>query len=320
MCCQLNQHPGRQPGPHRVHRRFVLECLPGRSSRHCQERGRGGSLSAAQHGRDAGHRHGRPDLRPCGSQDAIGVAAVDVADAGGTGGVFNGTESVETFSSDGPRRIFFEADGTPITAGNFLIHRRAGVAEAGPDRSRRRRDLSPRLFGFPRHLGGCAARRGDCGLDGGGRRWPANVTQAALRTAMTSGTAVLDIEATGVDRDSGAGIVMAPGAVDAVAVAVADRNLAPTVTSTLTDRTFASGADAVMIDLDDIFDDPNDDTLTTRCRCALRTGGDLGRVGADADADESELPVVVTVRGERSRWSDQDAELLGHRDRREPGL
>ena len=49
---------------------------------------------------------------------------------------------------------------------------------------------------------------------------PAKVTPAALRTAMTSGTAVLDIEATGVDRDSGAGIVMAPGAVDAVDVAV----------------------------------------------------------------------------------------------------
>ena len=38
---------------------------------------------------------------------------------GGAGGVFNGTESVRTSSSDGPRRIFFEPDGTPITRGNF---------------------------------------------------------------------------------------------------------------------------------------------------------------------------------------------------------
>ena len=89
---------------------------------------------------------------------------------------------------------------------------------------------------------------------------PENVTQDELRTAMTG--AALDIEETGVDRDSGAGIVMAPGAVDAVDVAVADRNLAPTMTSTLADRTFASGADAVTIDLEDVFDDPNDDTLT----------------------------------------------------------
>ena len=71
---------------------------------------------------------------------------------------------------------------------------------------------------------------------------PANVTPAALRTAMTG--AALDIEATGVDRDSGAGIVMAPGAVDAVDVAVADRNGAPTVSGTISDRTLAPGGAA----------------------------------------------------------------------------
>src|SRR5262249_98064 len=32
------------------------------------------------------------------------------------GGIAN---PVETFSSDGPRRVFFNPDGTPITAGNF---------------------------------------------------------------------------------------------------------------------------------------------------------------------------------------------------------
>ena len=79
---------------------------------------------------------------------------------------------------------------------------------------------------------------------------------------MTSGTAVLDIETTGVDRDSGAGIVMAPGAVDAVDVAVADRNGAPTVENAVSDRTFAPGDAAVDIDLEDVFDDPDDDTPT----------------------------------------------------------
>lgn len=33
---------------------------------------------------------------------------------------FTGTEPVETFSSDGPRRIFYNADGSAITPGNFL--------------------------------------------------------------------------------------------------------------------------------------------------------------------------------------------------------
>ena len=74
---------------------------------------------------------------------------------------------------------------------------------------------------------------------------PDLVTLEQLRTGMTSGTAVLDIETTGVDRDSGAGIVMALGAVDAVDLAVADRNGAPTVESAQSNRTFAPGDDAV---------------------------------------------------------------------------
>ena len=32
---------------------------------------------------------------------------------------FNSTNQIEPFSSDGPRRVFFQADGTPITPGNF---------------------------------------------------------------------------------------------------------------------------------------------------------------------------------------------------------
>ena len=53
------------------------------------------------------------------AEKAITVAAVGVQSARGTGGVFNGTESVRRSNSDGPRRIFFEAVGTPITAGDF---------------------------------------------------------------------------------------------------------------------------------------------------------------------------------------------------------
>jgi Subtilase family len=53
----------------------------------------------------------------------VSVAAVDVATAGCPACVpFVGgtTNPVETFSSDGPRRIFYEPDGTPVTPGNFL--------------------------------------------------------------------------------------------------------------------------------------------------------------------------------------------------------
>ena len=57
--------------------------------------------------------------------DAFGVAAVSarnlVAPFAGGGG-----NPVETYSSDGPRRVFFLANGTAITPGNFSSTRWLG--------------------------------------------------------------------------------------------------------------------------------------------------------------------------------------------------
>ncbi|MDQ2949123.1 MAG: S8 family serine peptidase [Acidobacteriota bacterium] len=49
------------------------------------------------------------------------MAAVNVGTAGG--GLFTGGSAnpVESYSSDGPRRIFYSPDGVPITTGNFLF-------------------------------------------------------------------------------------------------------------------------------------------------------------------------------------------------------
>ncbi len=61
------------------------------------------------------------------------VAAVDVATAGGgifTGGTANPPES---FSSDGPRKIFFTPSGTAITPGNFLFGTNGGTTLAKVD-------------------------------------------------------------------------------------------------------------------------------------------------------------------------------------------
>ena len=191
------------------------------------------------------------------SQHAVGVGAVRAPTAGG---VFDGTESVETFSSDGPRRIFFEADGTAITAGDFsstggrLLQKPDLVAADG---------VSTSTPGFSRFFGTSAAapHAGAIGalmVEAAGG--PTHLTPAALRTALTG--SALDIMAPGVDAASGAGIATAPGAVDAVDVILADRNRAPSVTSPLVDRRFEPGADAVTIDLADVFDDPNDDVLS----------------------------------------------------------
>ena len=259
------------------------------------------------------------------SQDAIGVAAVDVGDASGAGGVFDGTESVETFSSDGPRRIFFEAHGTPITPGNFSST--GGRLLQKPDLAAADA-VSTSTPGFSTFRGTSAAAPHAAAiaalmLEAAGG--PANVTPAALRTAMTG--AALDIEATGGDRDSGAGIVMAPGAVDAVDVAVADRNGAPTVSGTISDRTLAPGGAAVTIELASVFSDPDNDTLTytvwssdnERLSVSAVTGTTFtltpvspGRmvvavVAADPESLIDVLTFVVTVTvGNRDYDSDDD--------------
>ena len=196
------------------------------------------------------------------AENAVVVAMVDVRTAAGSGRVFNGTESVRTSNSDGPRRIFFEPDGTAITAGNFSST--GGQLLQKPDLTAATcvRTATP---GFSTFCGTSSAAPHATAiaalmLEAAGG--PNQVTLAQLRTGMTTGAAVLDIEAAGVDRDSGAGIVMAPGSVDAVDVAAADRNRAPTVENAESDRTFAPGDDAVDLDLEDVFDDPDDDTLT----------------------------------------------------------
>ena len=196
------------------------------------------------------------------AENAVSVAMVDVRTAAGSGNVFNGTESVRTDNSDGPRRIFFRPDGTAITAGNFSST--GGKLLQKPDLTAAT-CVTTATPGFSTFCGTSAAAPhaaaiGALMLEAAGG--PDLVTLAQLRTGMTSGNAVLDIETTGVDRDSGAGIVIAPGAVDAVDVVVADRNRAPTVENAVSDRTYATGAGAVNIDLEDVFDDPDDGTLT----------------------------------------------------------
>jgi len=63
--------------------------------------------------------------------NAFAVAAVDVATSFPNRFVGGVTNPVEFFSTDGPRRVFYHADGTPITPTNFLST--GGAVRAKPD-------------------------------------------------------------------------------------------------------------------------------------------------------------------------------------------
>ena len=257
-----------------------------------------GQLEIATAGNTYGH---------AAAEKAFGIGMVDVRTAGGTGGIFNGTESVLSPSSDGPRRIFFEPDGTAITAGNFTST--GGKLLNKPDLAAAS-CVTTATPGLSRFCGTSAAAPHAAAiaalvLEGAGG--PGNVTQAQLRTAMAS--MALDIEATGADRDSGAGIAMAPPAVNALDVAQANRNGAPTVVNAENDRTLTPGSDAIEIDLTSVFSDPDMDTLTyvavssdpdrltveVSASTLTLTPGSPGRVVVNVRAvDEDGLSVVVS--------------------------
>jgi Subtilase family len=167
-----------------------------------------GRLSIGTSGQTAGHN--------C-AVNAFNVAAVRASTAGGGAFVGGFTNPVETFSSDGLRRVFYNANGTAITPGNFSstggsvrqkpdIAAADGVATTLPPST----GLNP-FFGTSAaapHAGAVAALL---------KSFSPSLTAAQIRSILTS--TALDIEAPGVDRDSGAGIVMAVRALQAAAPA-----------------------------------------------------------------------------------------------------
>jgi len=147
------------------------------------------------------------------ARDAIAVAAVDVDDAG-PGGVFDGGESVQHYSSDGYRRVFFEADGTPITPGDFTT---SGGELRGKPNFAAADCVSTATPGFSTFCGTSAAAPHLAAISallmelGGGLFLPLEIRGLLTVTA-------LDIEAPGFDRDSGAGIADGAAAAEIAAL------------------------------------------------------------------------------------------------------
>jgi subtilisin-like proprotein convertase family protein len=118
-------------------------------------------------------------------------------------GQFTAAQKSETFTSDGPRRMFFNPDGSEITPGNLTST--GGELRAKPDITAAD-GVSTSVPGFSPFFGTSAAAPHAAAITALILSGNPGITSAEVRSALTS--SAIDIEAPGPDRDTGAGIVM----------------------------------------------------------------------------------------------------------------
>ncbi|MBV9442053.1 MAG: S8 family serine peptidase [Acidobacteriaceae bacterium] len=124
---------------------------------------------------------------------------------------FTGPDNpIEIFSSDGPRRIFYNPDGTAITPGNLLFSTDGGTVLQKPDLT-----AADGVFtatpGFLPFFGTSAAAPHAAAIAALVKSVNPLLTNGQIKQVMLDST--VDNMAPGVDRDSGFGIVMALQAV-----------------------------------------------------------------------------------------------------------
>ncbi len=124
--------------------------------------------------------------------------------AGPYPGVYSAASKAERFSSDGPRRVFYEADGRPITPGN--VSATGGEVRQKPEITAAD-GVRTSVGGFDPFFGTSAAAPHAAAiaslvLSGNPGLSTSDVRDALLKTAV-------DIEAPGWDNLTGAGIVLA---------------------------------------------------------------------------------------------------------------
>lgn len=116
---------------------------------------------------------------------------------------YDRTQTSERFTSDGPRRVFYNPDGTPITPGNLTST--GGEVRLKPDITAAD-GVSTSVPGFSPFYGTSAAAPHAAAIAALILSGNPGIAPAEVRSALT-GTAI-DIEARGYDRDTGYGIVM----------------------------------------------------------------------------------------------------------------
>src|SRR4029078_6736967 len=147
--------------------------------------------------RTTGNTHGHSQ-----AADAFCVAATPAV--GPFPNPFSSANVTETFSSDGPRRTFFQGNGTAYTPGNFSST--GGTLRQKPDITAADGFQVTGVGGFPSpFFGTSAAAPHAAAIAGLIKSANPAFTPAQIRTFLTS--SAIDIEAAGTDRDSGVGII-----------------------------------------------------------------------------------------------------------------
>lgn len=157
------------------------------------------------------------------AKKAIAVAAAPAHDRFATGqptgpfpGVYTNAQVSETFTTDGPRQIFYDPNGSPITPGNVLTG--GGTVVPKPDLTAADGVVTT-TPGFIPFFGTSAAAPHAAAI--AGLVWSAKPTATGAQVKQSLLSSAIDIEAAGNDRDTGAGIVMADAAMTAIGAAPA---------------------------------------------------------------------------------------------------
>ena len=117
---------------------------------------------------------------------------------------------LDYYSSDGPRKIFYNPNGTAITPGNVLFGTGGGTTPAKVDLTAS--DCGTTTTpGFIPFCGTSAAAPSAAAIAALIKSAKPAATSAQITTALKN--SALDIEVAGIDRDSGVGIVMADASV-----------------------------------------------------------------------------------------------------------
>jgi subtilisin family serine protease len=117
---------------------------------------------------------------------------------------------IEFFSSDGPRKIFYNPNGTAITPGNVLFGTNGGTTLDKPDITAAD-GVFTKTPGFLPFFGTSAAAPHAAAIAALVKSANPSLTNTQIKSILT--TTTVDNMAPGLDRDSGFGIVMALPAV-----------------------------------------------------------------------------------------------------------